>query len=195
MQAGTRRCQVINLLVFLPYGRAVHPFRNLPSRLLIAHGAHGMTDTTATHTLCLDSCNSAKNGRCEDGGQLIQPLEEKGPVRDRGPIIDIACDLGSDCTDCGPRVVVGPPAETPKTPVALLRSQNILVQAARTMTQPSFIMPFTDPKLDTDVSLLMANTRSVEPKLTWYTRSLTAQCCSAGGLFLDVSSPSAFTHS
>ena len=59
--------------------------------------------------VCLDTCPLAHNGRCEDGG----PGAHRGVERDSEGVIDFqtcagsnrgyCCELGSDCTDCGPR--------------------------------------------------------------------------------------------
>ncbi|CAD7944762.1 unnamed protein product [Amoebophrya sp. A120] len=46
---------------------------------------------------CSDSCPTAKNGVCEDGGVNQNPLPES-----KGGYSYYKCPLGTDCTDCGP---------------------------------------------------------------------------------------------
>ena len=53
--------------------------------------------------------------------------------------------------------------------------------AAWTATQPTFIMPFTEPRLDVDVSMGMGGHRAVEPLYNLYWRRLTDTCCAKGG--------------
>ena len=67
-----------------------------------------------------------------------------------------------------------------------LRKRDVLVNAAWTKTQPAFVMPFTDPKSDIDVSRSMSHLRAVEPLYNLYWHRLSAQCCANGGLMLDV---------
>jgi hypothetical protein len=156
--------------------------------------------------LCSDSCSSAHNGNCEDGGELLvrgpPPVGTTESTRSR--VAEVRCDLGTDCTDCGgqprpPRrtafasldAVLGkgsgadePGASAPS--LASLIERGIKVKAAWTSTQPPFIMPFTDGKADFDVSHGMESQRAVEPLYNLYWRRLTEQCCARGGLVLDV---------
>ena len=48
---------------------------------------------------CSNTCSYASNGICMDGGE--------------GAEYEDYCELGTDCEDCGPRVVVMPPAPPP----------------------------------------------------------------------------------
>ena len=77
------------------------------------------------------------------------------------------------------------PASGP-TGVELLRKRAVQVNAAWTRTQPSFLMPFTDPRKDVDVSATMMSSRAVEPLYNLYWHKLSAECCARGGLMLDV---------
>lgn len=117
----------------------------------------------------------------------------------------LVCDLGTDCTDCKePRFVgefatlaqamAGPSPNAPSVPavqptdpfVSALISQGIEVNGAWTLTQPPFVMLYTKPSDDVDVSASMHQHRVVEPlyNLFWY--QLSRQCCAGGGLVLDV---------
>ena len=149
---------------------------------------------------CSDTCSSARNGKCEDGSRLVN-----APTDTRTQ--EIRCDYGTDCHDCGrqprrplpatlahamPSAPPLPPAyvqrlSTLASGVALLRERDVKVQAAWTRTQPSFLMPFTDPSQDIDVSRSMASSsRAVEPLYNLYWHRLCAKCCANGGLMLDV---------
>ena len=54
---------------------------------------------------CLESCNYASDGSCDDGG----------PGFDRSD-----CSLGTDCTDCGNRTQASPPADRSFLPTTLV---------------------------------------------------------------------------
>jgi hypothetical protein len=54
---------------------------------------------------CLDTCNSASDGSCDDGGPGFDYNE---------------CALGTDCTDCGSRTQALPPADRSVLPAALV---------------------------------------------------------------------------
>ena len=160
--------------------------------------------------LCEDTCASARNGVCEDGSLLMRRLRinQDGVTRVPGTVSRLLCDLGTDCADCGPspplrgmaslaammpaaRPSPAPrPAPHPETDhrVAYLRSRSVEVRAAWTLTQPAFIMPFTDPRDDFDVSRAMQEKRVVEPLYNVYWSRLSRQCCADGGLMLDVGS-------
>lgn len=51
-------------------------------------GGGGDDDDDDSGPLCTDTCTYAADGECDDGGE--------------GSTFDV-CDLGTDCTDCGPR--------------------------------------------------------------------------------------------
>ena len=158
--------------------------------------ARSLPDATR---LCADTCKTARNGHCEDGGRLADQPSER--------IEKVECDMGADCADCGARYVRRPQlatlaqampaapaaAITTTTPtaeaggaVSLLRDRGVAVRAAWTRTQPPFVMAFTDPKADIDVSENMQRMRLVEPLYNLYWERLTAKCCADGGLVLDV---------
>ena len=61
--------------------------------------------------------------------------------------------------------------------IALLRARSVTVNVAWTRTQPPFLMPFTDPRADVDVSKNMASgARSVEPLYNLYWHRLCREC-------------------
>ncbi len=65
--------------------------------------------TLATYNdgyLCEDTCKTARNGRCEDGGQRILSPEDALLNAEN------LCEYGTDCSDCGRRGEF-PPLSTP----------------------------------------------------------------------------------
>ena len=154
----------------------------------------------AQQYVCSDACPSARNGKCEDGSDLIARPHDRR-------VRELQCNYGTDCSDCGRVPRRAPPATLeqamPSAPalapayvqrlgtsaagVALLRERDIAVNVAWTRTQPSFLMPYTDPRNDIDVSRSMAShSRSVEPLYNLYWHRLCERCCKDGGLMLDV---------
>jgi hypothetical protein len=138
--------------------------------------------------MCDDSCEDhAKNGRCDDGSAAIalpSPAQEHR----------IYCALGTDCSDCGSVPRRPPPAKLKEmmpqpgdgvpteplppqglTGVPLLRERKVEVHAAWTKTQPSFLMPYTNPREDFDVSENMHTKRAVEPLYNLYWHRLSQQ--------------------
>jgi len=57
-------------------------------------------------SMCRDDCASAQDGQCNDGGQGA---------------VDAVCPIGTDCSDCGARLVVPPPAPPPSSPPSPVR--------------------------------------------------------------------------
>lgn len=147
--------------------------------------------------LCRDTCEYAMNSVCEDGRREMANTNTHVVHRNK-----LLCDLGTDCSDCGDARAPAAPAslaqmlpgarattqpEEPQIgPVASLRKRKVDLRAAWTKTQPSFLMPFTNPSQDIDVSRNMEAHRAVEPLYNWYWHKLSRQCCAAGGLMLDV---------
>ena len=57
----------------------------------------------------------------------------------------VRCDLGTDCSDCGPYRAQLAPGKLPGSQVAMLLGRNITVLTRLTNTRPAFMMPYTDP--------------------------------------------------
>ena len=168
------------------------------------------TQSSVLAAACDDSCASARNGVCEDGSDLVRQADSRTVHELK---CDYGTDC-ADCSRGGSRGASRPPPmaslqammpsadpellrasgasggggaeRAPAAAVALLRQRGVHVNAAWTRTQPSFIMPFTDPNADIDVSRAMQSMRSVEPLYNLYWHRLCAKCCANGGLMLDV---------
>ena len=80
--------------------------------------------------------------------------------------MQVFCDLGTDCSDCGPWVHLHLRGEEVATPVQALSAMGIDVYTRHTRTLPSFLMPFTNPKHDVDVSGQMHVNGHIEIGLT-----------------------------
>ena len=119
---------------------------------------------------CDNTCASARNGVCEDGGSVLaDPPHVLGKGAGFPKEHMVRCDLGTDCADCGPRASM--PGGTSAGPVERLRRAGVEVRASWTRTQPSFIMPYTDPAFDIDVSGQMHGGQTVEATSTLYKMS------------------------
>ncbi|GFR52895.1 hypothetical protein Agub_g15502, partial [Astrephomene gubernaculifera] len=104
--------------------------------------------------ICTDTCPLARNGVCEDGSPVIQSSGGNSRSTTAGGI-QVACDLGTDCTDCGPYRGVVPEWGTSggfKGPIDYLNRRGVRVWARRLAFPPHFVMAYTDPKEDLDVS-------------------------------------------
>ncbi|KAL0024793.1 hypothetical protein WJX79_007618 [Trebouxia sp. C0005] len=131
----------------------------------------------AKQTVCNDTCHKARDGRCDDGST--------------GEEDQVFCDLGTDCSDCGPWTFSVPSQQANQTlPIKLLHSRQIDVFVKNTSTVPSFQMAYTDPMKDVDVSGQMEHGGVVEMGLTmmWY-KALKDKCIQRDGsraLVVDV---------
>ncbi|GIL86305.1 hypothetical protein Vretifemale_14701 [Volvox reticuliferus] len=108
-------------------------------------GGAGAVDGSSS--LCSDSCHLARNGICEDGSNIIKLGRDGG--------VQVACDFGTDCTDCGPyRGIVSTWGTERgfKGPIDFLRRQGVKVYARRVTFEPRFLFAYTDPHVDLDVS-------------------------------------------
>ena len=76
------------------------------------------------------------------------------------------CDLGTDCADCGAWVHPLPAAAEVAAPVAFLRGRGIEVYTKWTDTLPAFLMAYTNPEQDVDVSGQMHFNANIELGLT-----------------------------
>lgn len=61
----------------------------LRTTILVLTGSLALVTARGATAQCLDTCPSAHDGECDDGGP--------------GSLYDV-CALGTDCSDCGPRV-------------------------------------------------------------------------------------------
>lgn len=96
------------------------------------------------------------------------------------PVCKVLCDLGTDCSDCGGWSFEGiGPDETAPRPIKMLLDLEVTVNLAHTSTVPSFLMPYTDPAHDVDVSGQMAAMQNVEIGLT-QVRTVSVTHCSHG---------------
>ncbi len=80
--------------------------------------------------------------------------------------MQVFCDLGTDCSDCGSWRHLQRKGKEIATPVAALMAMGIDLYSKETRTLPSFIMPFTNPKHDVDVSGQMHVNGNIEIGLT-----------------------------
>lgn len=136
--------------------------------------------------LCGNTCATASNGICDEGR-----LADYSGVPMVG--IQVLCDLGSDCADCGPYKFNGSGLDSAfvaDSPVKRLASQQVDIRVRATSTQPSFLMAFTDPLLDMDMSGQMASIGAIQMGLAqvWHYR-LKKSCQrpdGSRGLVLDV---------
>jgi len=86
----------------------------------------------------------------------------------------VACDLGTDCTDCGAFEFYGPEWALEWTPVADILAKNISIRARKSkfddLSFPGFTMAYTDPKHDVDVSAHVHASGMVERHISqiWY---------------------------
>ena len=64
-----------------------------------------------------------------------------------GDQIPVRCDLGTDCSDCGPYEAVEAVKKPPGSqgPISRLLGRNITVLTRLTNTKPAFMMTYTDP--------------------------------------------------
>ncbi|KXZ44774.1 hypothetical protein GPECTOR_62g889 [Gonium pectorale] len=83
---------------------------------------------------------AARNGICEDGSNV---MTDNRPDR---PGLQVACDFGTDCSDCGPL------SSNMSGPIDFLLRQGVRVWARRLAMEPYPVMAYTDPKADLDVS-------------------------------------------
>jgi len=149
-------------------------------------GAFPWEQLQTAMAICADTCESANNGVCDEGRRT----DWAGVPRDG---VQVLCDLGTDCADCGPykfNVSGNGSSFKADMPIKRLRTQNIEVRVLPTSTKPSFLMAFTNPAFDVDVSSSMVNGGAVEMGLTqvWYHR-LKGQCLrgdGSRGLVVDV---------
>lgn len=104
--------------------------------------AEAAAPPAAPRTACTDSCAQSRNGVCDEGRS---PLPTPG-----SPSIEVLCDLGTDCTDCGAwgghtwaAAHAGDWAGQ-AGPVAFIRAvHNTSIRVKLTATTPAFLMAIT----------------------------------------------------
>ncbi|KAG2426906.1 hypothetical protein HXX76_012693 [Chlamydomonas incerta] len=143
----------------------------------------------ASGGLCTDTCRLARNGICEDGSQLQRaPPPAAGgfggsavAFKTRlGSSVQVSCDFGTDCTDCGPyRGVVSSWGQNQRFagPVDYLSRQGIKLLARRVAFEPHFVFGYTDPKDDLDVSEQMERAGCVELGVVRVFKHVLAERC------------------
>jgi hypothetical protein len=73
-------------------------------------------------TLCSDACPRANDGVCDDGRRGLRRGGGAGPAD--GPFA-VACDLGTDCSDCGAWEFTGPRQALAWTPVKDIMAKKV----------------------------------------------------------------------
>ena len=158
------------------------------------HAMQPMMQPSKTSGTCLDTCSLAKNGICDDGSEdvLAALAKEKGPANIRR-FVSVGCDLGTDCTDCGPGAQKIPHSwARGDGPISLLRSSSVEVRVRSIMPlkDVKFKFAYTDPHKDTDVSQNMQTYGIVEAEISEiFVAVLKNRCLRPDGspaLFLDV---------
>ncbi|KAJ9534904.1 hypothetical protein QJQ45_029540 [Haematococcus lacustris] len=112
---------------------------------------------SAKQKLCTDTCYKAKDGVCDEGRGATSTTS-----------LNILCDLGTDCSDCGE--FSGPLLDRSEWaeggPVAYLVKQQVKLLTRMTETEPAMQMMFTDPEVDLDVSAALVRDKVVENGIT-----------------------------
>ena len=125
--------------------------------------------TTPSHSLstfplaashCSDSCIKAKDGICDEGR-----IRGNSTGTINSPAL-VSCDLGTDCSDCGPFHGSIPPWPEEGGPISYLRSINKSLYTRHTTTSPNFLMPITLHSLDPDVSAMVWHYGALEGGIT-----------------------------
>eukprot|EP00195_Chlamydomonas_chlamydogama_P011405 CAMPEP_0202902672 /NCGR_PEP_ID=MMETSP1392-20130828/16989_1 /ASSEMBLY_ACC=CAM_ASM_000868 /TAXON_ID=225041 /ORGANISM="Chlamydomonas chlamydogama, Strain SAG 11-48b" /LENGTH=567 /DNA_ID=CAMNT_0049589473 /DNA_START=195 /DNA_END=1898 /DNA_ORIENTATION=+ len=125
-----------------------------------------------TGEICTDTCKKAKNGVCDDGRYATKSTMQ-----------EVFCDLGTDCSDCGPwKGSTTMAMESGKGPMAFLKEAGVDVRVKGTKTVPSYLMPYTDPKKDLDVSDMVDRLGLIEAGITQiFHQVLKDRCVSPDG--------------
>mmetsp|Transcript_16173 Transcript_16173/g.45066 ORF Transcript_16173/g.45066 Transcript_16173/m.45066 type:complete len:648 (-) Transcript_16173:208-2151(-) len=130
---------------------------------------------------CDNSCESAKNGRCEDGRNQSPWPEASSPVR---------CDIGTDCDDCGP--FTGDMTQSLRAAaesghmVKELLAEGTEVLIRGSSVPPGFSFAYTNPRHDVDVSSHMHHSGVIERDMTFVWYKILKEKCLSGGVVADV---------
>jgi hypothetical protein len=141
-------------------------------------------------TVCEDSCpGRAGDGVCNEG----RPHAKADAPPEKLAILEVHCDLGTDCSDCGPWVHSNTDASDAWRPIQEIRAKNYPVLTRRTAHPTGFFAAFTSPALDIDASSQLGGAGALlEPGFTWvWHHALSEGCPQPGGggeapLVLDV---------
>eukprot|EP00879_Flechtneria_rotunda_P018331 GHRR01019228.1.p1 GENE.GHRR01019228.1~~GHRR01019228.1.p1 ORF type:complete len:561 (+),score=158.07 GHRR01019228.1:121-1683(+) len=145
---------------------------------------------------CQNSCFKARDGVCDEGRpsldtakqqwhwKLMRPQQQQQTALPPG-VSAVHCDLGTDCSDCGPWE--GQQADAAwseaQLPIAFLRLHNISVRARATSQAAlpaNFTFAFTDPSLDVDVSRYVQNEGLLEVGISQVFHTLLSSQCLGG---------------
>ncbi|KAL4427805.1 hypothetical protein ABPG75_001894 [Micractinium tetrahymenae] len=136
-------------------------------------------------TVCEDTCpGHAKNGVCNEG----RPTPDKDES-DSLTIFEVLCDLGTDCSDCGPWVHNNTDASDSWRPIQEIRDKQFDVFTRQARHPGGFYMAFTDPVKDVDVSSAIHHNALLEVGFTWAWHLNLKEGCRKDGkqaLVLDV---------
>ncbi|GIL87966.1 hypothetical protein Vretimale_6338 [Volvox reticuliferus] len=126
-------------------------------------------------SICLDTCNKARNGVCEEG--------RPGKAAIKAVQLMAYCDLGTDCEDCGPWSTTASNVtwQDPKVigPVRFLKVRDFQVRVRNATVHPGirFAFAYTDPQHDFDVSYHMENTGILEAGISTIVYQLLSKRC------------------
>ncbi|KDD75446.1 hypothetical protein H632_c682p1, partial [Helicosporidium sp. ATCC 50920] len=117
---------------------------------------------------CDNSCPTARDGVCNEG----RPAEGEDPIAFGLQRVNVTCDLGTDCADCGPWHFYGRTDWARDWhPVADLRARNVSLVTRRVGQPQPYLFGYTDSSIDVDVSGQMDyRGATFEPQLNrfWY---------------------------
>lgn len=133
---------------------------------------------------CSDTCFKAKDGICDEGRTMGNSTAAiTSPT-------EVSCDLGTDCTDCGPfhgqlpHWREGGPFS--QGPIHYIRSMNKTIFVRNTTTSPSFLMPITKHDMDPDVSAMVWHYGALEGGITRVFHEILNGRCTESKTVLDV---------
>ncbi|GAB4819835.1 hypothetical protein N2152v2_006881 [Parachlorella kessleri] len=127
-----------------------------------------------TTQVCSDTCASAKNGVCEEGRAKVVTV----PVDVRDPdLYPATCDLGTDCSDCGPWSFTGSQEALKWTPVKDIQAKQATISVRQIAVPKPFWIAFTDPNHDTGVSRSIYNDAMLDPEVTVLMHKILKQGC------------------
>lgn len=72
-------------------------------------------------SLCSDTCPAAQDGVCQEGRRS---MHRSGSGSADGPL-EVLCDLGTDCFDCGPWQYTGPEEASRWTPIRDIMAKQV----------------------------------------------------------------------